>query len=87
MLFRKVERTGDDADRGVFCGEATAEVLEMSPVVAVKTFADLGTHVGEVEGIIHGSLGEFAVGGRDLMAAVVAGAEVVRELCTELFRN
>ncbi|PNY23647.1 hypothetical protein TCAP_06417 [Tolypocladium capitatum] len=84
VLSGEVERPGDDADRRVLHGEAAAKVLKVRPVIAVEALADLGAHVGEVKGLIHGFLGPFGVGGGDLVAAVVAAAEVVLELAAEL---
>ena len=84
VALGEVEGSRDDADGRVAAGEAAAEVLEMGPVVAVEALADLRTHVGEEEGLVHGSLAPARVGGGDLVAAVVAGPEVVLELRPEL---
>ena len=80
IAARQVQRSGHDADRGVAVGESAAKVLEVGPVVAVKALALLGAHVGEQEGRVHGTLRPLGVGGRHLVPAVVAGAEVVGQL-------
>ncbi len=87
VLAGEVEGAGDDADRGVADGEAAAKVLKVRPVVAVEALADLGTHVGEVKGLVHGRLGPLGVGGGHLVAAVVAAAVVVLEAGAELGRH
>lgn len=83
VAFGEVEGTGDDADGGVGLGEVSAKVLDVGPVVAVEAQADLGAHVGEHEGRVHGLLAPFGVCGRDLVAAVVAAAGVVGEFGAE----
>lgn len=57
----------------------------MRPVVAVKALADLRAHVGQEEGVVHGVLAPFRIRRGHLVAAVVAGAEVVLQLAAELF--
>ncbi|KAB8616633.1 hypothetical protein FH972_025968 [Carpinus fangiana] len=84
VLAREVQRAGDDAHTGVALGEAAAEVLKVGPVVAVEAVADLRAHVAERKGRVHGRLAPLGVGGGHLVAAVVAGAEVVVQLCAEL---
>lgn len=84
VLARQIQRAGDDADAGVAAGEAAAKVLKVRPVVAVEAVADLGADVCQVEGVVHGLLGPFCVGGGHLVAAVVAAAEVVLEEGAEL---
>jgi hypothetical protein len=84
VLLGQVERARDDADAGVADREAAAKVLKVRPVVAVEALTDLGAHVGQVKGVVHGGLGPLAVGGGDLVAAVVARPKVVFELGAEL---
>lgn len=83
----EVQRAGDDADAGIALGQTAAEVLKVRPVVAVETLADLGAHVREEEGVVHGFLAPFCVGCGDLVAAVVAGTQVVLKAGTELLRD
>lgn len=73
----EVQRSGDDADRGVPLGQVPAELLEMRPVVTVEALSDLRAHVRQGESAVHGGLGPFGVGGGNLVATVVAGAEIV----------
>lgn len=87
VAFREVERPRHDAHAGVAGREAVAEIFKVRPVVAVEALADLRAHVGEVEGIVHGLLAPFRVGGGYLVASVVAGSEIVFELAAELFRD
>lgn len=68
-------------------GQSPTEVLEMRPVVPVKTIADLGAHVREEKSLVHGILTPFRIGRRDLMPPIVSGAEVVVELSTEFLRD
>lgn len=65
-------------------GEPTAEVLEMCPVVSVEALANLGAHVGQEKGLVHGFLAPFRISGRDLVTAVISGAEVVLQLASKL---
>lgn len=67
--------------------EAATKVLEMRPVIPIKAVADLRTHVAQRERGVHGFLAPFGVGGGDLVAPVVAGAEVVFELAAEHGRD
>ena len=83
IALGQIERAGDDADGGVSTGETAAEVLEVRPVVPVEALTDLGTHVAQSEGGIHGLLAPFGIGGGDLVAAVVAGAKVVGQFGAE----
>lgn len=55
----------------------------MRPVVAVEALADLGAHVAEEEGLVHGRLAPLAVSGGDLVAPVVAAPEVIFEFGAE----
>ena len=55
----------------------------MSPVVTVEPVTDLWGDICEVEGGIHGFLGPFCVCGWDVVAPVVAGAEIVFEVGAE----
>lgn len=87
ILLGEVQRAGDDADGGVLDCQAAAEVLEVCPVIAVEALADLWAHVGEVEGLVHSLLGPLAVRSRDLMAAIIAAAEVILQQSAELLRH
>lgn len=77
LALGEVERAGDDADGGVAGCEAAAEIFKVCPVVAVESLADLGTHVCEVESIVHSLLRPFRVRGGDLMSPIISGAEVI----------
>lgn len=57
----------------------------MRPVIPVEPLPDLGAHVAEVKRLVHGGLGPLAVRSGDLVAAVVAGAEIVFEFGAEFF--
>jgi len=87
VALRQVQRSRHYAHARVFLRQPAAEVLEVRPVVAVEALADLGRHVGEVEGLVHGALRPLGVGRGDLVAAVVARAEVVLQLGAELLGN
>lgn len=65
--------------------EPAAKVFEMRPVVAVEAVADLWAHVAQRKRVIHGFLTPLGIGSRDLVPSVIAGAEVVLELCAEHF--
>lgn len=79
----QVQRSRDDADGGVGVGEAAAEILEMRPVVAVEAVAHLRAHVAQQERLVQRVLAPSRVLGGHLVAPVVAGAEVVRQLGAE----
>lgn len=83
IFAREVERAGDDANGGKMVGETAAEVFQMGPVVAVEAVAHLRAHVAQQEGLVHGLLAPFRVRGGHLVAAVVAGAEVVVQFGAE----
>ncbi|CAD6506561.1 BgTH12-07788 [Blumeria graminis f. sp. triticale] len=87
VLLGQIQGAGDDADRGVALGQASAKVLEVGPIIAIEALADLRAHVAEVEGIVHGWLGPLGVGRRHLVTAVVARARVVTQLAAELLRH
>lgn len=84
VALGEVEGAGDDAHARVAVGQTAAKVLEVGPVVPVEALADLGAHVAQVEGLVHGLLAPLAVGGGDLVAPVEARAEVVLQLGAEL---
>lgn len=84
VALGEVERAGDDAHAGVALGKPAAKVLKVRPVIPVETLADLGAHVAQKKGLVHGRLAPFAVGGGDLMPTVVAATEVVLQVGTEL---
>ncbi len=67
--------------------ETTAKVLKVSPVISVEALADLGAHVAQCKGVIHGLLRPLGIGSGHLVTSVVATAEVVLELRAELFWN
>ncbi len=85
VALGEVEGTGDNADRRIALRQPATEILEMGPVVPVKALPDLRTHIREEEGVVHGFLAPFGVCGRDLVATIVTGAEIVLELATEFF--
>lgn len=87
ILAGQIQGPRDDAHRGVAPREAAAEIFKVRPVVAVEALADLGAHVGQVKGLVHGLLGPLGVGGGDLVAPVVAAAVVVLEAGAELGRH
>lgn len=84
VALGEVQRPRNDAHAGVALGQTAAKVLEMRPVVPVEPLADLGAHVAEEKRLVHGGLAPFAVGGGDLVAAIVAAAKVVLEMGAEL---
>lgn len=87
VLLGEVQRAGDNSDGGVLDGQSATKVLKVRPVITVEALADLGAHVGEVEGIVHGLLRPLAVGGGHLMAAIKPAAEVILEQGAELGRH
>lgn len=66
--------------------QSPAKVLQMGPVIPIKTLAHLGAHVGKEEGLVYGILTPLGIGCRDLVTPIVTGAEVVMELRAEFFR-
>jgi hypothetical protein len=87
IALGQVQRAGDDAHARVLGREATAEVLEVRPVVAVEALADLRAHVGQVKGVIERLLAPFGIRRGYLMATVVAGPQIVLQLRPELLRH
>ena len=83
VLPREIQRPGDDANGGEIIRKTAAKVLEMRPVVAVEAVTHLRAHVAQQKGLVHGLLAPLGVGGRHLVAAVVAGAEVVVQFGAE----
>ncbi len=68
-------------------GQSPAEVLEMGPVIPVEALAHLGAHIGEEKSVVQSILTPFGIGSRDLVPAVIAGAEIIVKLGAELLRN
>jgi len=72
IAFGEVEGACYDADAGVAGCQAPTEIFEVCPVIAVKAFSNLRTHICEIESIVHGILTPFGVCRGDLMSSVVA---------------
>lgn len=87
VAAREVQGPRDDAHARVGVREAPAKVLEVRPVVPVEAVADLRAHIAQGKGGVHGGLAPLCVGGGDLVAAVVAAAEVVFEFGAEGLRD
>lgn len=83
----QVQRSRNDAHRRVLARQIAAEVLKVRPVVAVETLPDLRAHVCQCERVVHGLLAPFRVRSWHLVAAIVAGAEVVLDLGPEHGRD
>jgi hypothetical protein len=83
LLAGKIQRSCDDANGGVFFGQVAAEVFKVRPVIPVKALSDLGAHVAQGKCRIHRILAPFGVRGRNLVATVVARAEIVGQLAAE----
>lgn len=84
VLLGQIQRSRDDAHRGISLGQTTAEVLKVRPVVAVEALANLRAHVAEVERLVHGGLRPLCVCGGHLVSSIIAAAEVVLEQGAEL---
>ena len=84
VALGQVERSGDDPHGGIGSGEPAAKILEMRPVIPIEAIADLRAHIGQQEGLVESLLAPFRVGGRHLVAAIVAGSRVVLQLGSEL---
>ncbi len=83
VALGQVQRPGDDAHAGEIVGQAPAEIFQVRPVIPIEAVPNLGTHVAQQKGLVQGRLAPSGVGGGDLVAAVVAAAEVVGELRAE----
>ena len=81
---REEQRAGGHEDVAAgfrVCGhELARELFQARPVVAVEPIADLGTHVQQREGVVHGALRVFMPGGGGEVAAIVPAAAVVAQL-------
>jgi len=84
LALGEVQRPCYDANRRIVVREPSAKVLKVCPIVAVEAVADLGAHVAQGKGIVHGLLAPLGICRGDLVAAVIARAEVVFELGAEL---
>lgn len=87
VLVGEIQRTSNDANRRILLREVTAESLEVRPVIAVEALANLGAHVAQRKSVVHSLLRPFRVCSRNLVASVIAGAEVVCQLGAEHSRD
>jgi hypothetical protein len=85
LFLGQIQRPSYNTNRRITSSKSTAKVLKVSPVVSVESLADLRTHVAQSKRIIHGLLRPLSISSRNLMASVIATAEVVLELRAELF--